>query len=373
MSQNVDRFTRWLFSLIPLHIQHRLREWGFVRLLNDGAAMFFGPLLTLIKPSIAYMTITWGFRPPILKLSQSKSSPYLEVHKLRSKSPTNNSFIRILLFVHGGAWGSGQLWQYRAAALAYGRELDVNEVMLLKYDYYPRAMILQQRDDVLSALSTISNRYSKVEGDEEDQRERDVQIILCGHSSGANIGALALCSLLDTTSISTSTPLSKNTKIIFVGLAGVYDLVKHYDFEARRNVHEISPMTAGAGGYSHLSLCSPTLLLSSWVASSFSSTSSLSSETASPLPYDYVWKSDVHPNYLEKVHLLHTLQDSTVPYSSSQELAAVCRQLHWPVKEYYYEGEHLHPILEIFFPEKAKNGTIAAVRSIAAHLPNNIA
>lgn len=55
----------------------------------------------------------------------------------------------------------------------------------------------------------------------------------------------------------------------FVGMAGVYDIFKHYHYEGMRKVSELSPMARAMGGPKFFAALSPSVVLSNslfWLA-----------------------------------------------------------------------------------------------------------
>jgi len=100
---------------------------------------------------------------------------------------------------------------------------------------------------------------------------RFVQISLIGHSAGAQLATMALMHRAKHAAQSSppkkgsagsaaSSPDSRMPKRL-IGLAGVYDLAKHFDFEANRQVEELSTMKRAAGGVEGFPSCSPAVIL----------------------------------------------------------------------------------------------------------------
>eukprot|EP01034_Spumella_vulgaris_P022826 gene22826-28999_t len=164
-------------------------------------------------------------------------------------------------------------------------------------------------------------------------------IILAGHSSGANICALALLDALcveqraqqsdrlPSLQVSGVTAPFSNVEA-FIGLAGVYDIEKHFLFESARGVHEISPMAAAAGGPSGFALCSPTLL-----------------------SRQIVLEKDVKLGLVSSVDcvLIHGTEDTTVPHTSSEEFAVELKALGFNTVTNYVKCDHGAPILDLMF------------------------
>jgi len=141
---------------------------------------------------------------------------------------------------------------------------------MLGYPTYPDSSIMQQKNCITSALQHIhhdidiqklltehacslsSSSSSSSSSGSIDRHDDDklFSIILIGHSSGANIGALSILPDLPTedstskvstvtedSSFLTGARTNKHTNNassfvdLFIGLSGVYDIWKHYDFE----------------------------------------------------------------------------------------------------------------------------------------------
>ena len=246
-----------------------------------------------------------------------------------------NKTSKILVFVHGGAWGCGQLWQYRLVANGLGNIIGATSVVLIGYPTYPTAGILEQRDCVTEAVRFIRQdpamlkllQINRTTPDTADMNydAKDVYVpysntidtmVLCGHSSGANICALSLLDTCHTTTtahnaITNDTTPPKHPVDVFVGLCGPYDIVKHYLFEERRGVHVVSPMTAAAGGKAGLPLCSPTLLTEILFNNNSNSSRDTENVTLS-MPHTV---------------LLHGAKDATVPVASSADYAVALSKL----------------------------------------------
>ena len=103
-------------------------------------------------------------------------------------------------------------------------------VAIIGYRTYPDADTLGQVEDVKVATTKILQELPEF-------AENNVTIM--GHSSGSHIGLL---SILD------AEFLLKVPVGAFIGLSGVYDIAKHFQYETGRGVEEISPMKAACGG-----------------------------------------------------------------------------------------------------------------------------
>lgn len=218
----------------------------------------------------------------------------------------------VLVFVHGGAWGSGLPWMYRLVALGISKCINASTAILIEYPVFPDSFILDQADCVYRACKYI--KANTMELGIEDGGE--VCYYLMGHSSGANICALA--------ALQAATNCHKLAHNL-VGFNGVYDIAKHFLFEKERGVEEISPMQPAAKGASNWDKCSPSLLLDSTPAGFITA-------------------------YWPKTLLVHGLKDTTVPDTSTRELARVLRYKGASVEGVYpTKGTHADCIFDMIF------------------------
>lgn len=158
------------------------------------------------------------------------------------------------LFVHGGTWSSGCAWHYAPMA----RRLAEQNVVVAVADYrlYPNATVEDMTQDVLCAMRWTVENAAEIGADPE-------RVAVVGHSAGAHLVAKALLLWDEQTKAmkdrTKQQQMEANRPSLFVGLAGVYDIQKHYEYEAERNVHELSTMARAMGGPSNFKKHSPML------------------------------------------------------------------------------------------------------------------
>lgn len=134
----------------------------------------------------------------------------------------------VVLYVHGGAWGMGSSWNF--APLGRGlADLSQSTVLVLSYPMYPHALMAEQAASVACALRFVRDEYP------------DRVVICLAHSSGAHISALAL---LDSRPHRAYVPLAD----VFIAQAGVFDLGKHFLYEASRGLAVASPLAPAVDG-----------------------------------------------------------------------------------------------------------------------------
>jgi acetyl esterase/lipase len=127
----------------------------------------------------------------------------------------------VMLFVHGGVWAAGERFHYAPMAVRCAQAGIISAVM--SYTLYPEAKVPTMVDEVGAALDWTLENISRYGGDPS-------RIILVGHSAGAQLSALTLIQR----SLSGFTKNNKGMPCAFVGMAGVYNIKEHYQYEKGR-------------------------------------------------------------------------------------------------------------------------------------------
>lgn len=130
----------------------------------------------------------------------------------------------LILFVHGGAWGSGFPLMYRLVAGPFLNNKDT-QVGIIGYRTFPDATVDEQIADVADCLLML--KETGIQGP-------TTTTSLIGHSSGAHIASMAIL----------SEDLCDYRFDHFIALSGVFDIPRHYEFERKRGVERFSPMAA---------------------------------------------------------------------------------------------------------------------------------
>jgi acetyl esterase/lipase len=239
----------------------------------------------------------------------------------------------MVVFVHGGAWGSGFPALYRLAAVPFLNTAHNNcTVAILGYRTYPTvAAVDDQVDDVARALDLLV------------AQERPSSVVLVGHSSGAHLIALGLRQGRLTANRCTTSG--------FVGIAGVYDIVAHYRHEAARGVERISPMAPICGGS-----------VAAWRKNSPTHLAKTVTATVPNESDGSILSNDWPPTLL-----LHGVCDSTVPYTSSVQFYDTIASTN-PTNRLHLlpDTEHAEPVLQLMFG----GPTRAVVMNWIASLPD---
>ncbi|KAL3160057.1 hypothetical protein ABBQ38_009774 [Trebouxia sp. C0009 RCD-2024] len=175
----------------------------------------------------------------------------------------------VALFCHGGVWATGAKWHYAPMA----KQLAQAGVLtcVLQYSLYPDALAPQMVDELSQALTWTFNNIAQHGGNPK-------QVTLLGHSAGAQMCAMALLHRAKAlskykqshqSSSKSGQGLTQDTQLPphvrmpakFIGMAGVYDIETHYQYEYGRGVAELSTMKRAMGGRHKFPTQSPALIL----------------------------------------------------------------------------------------------------------------
>ena len=225
-----------------------------------------------------YVHLITVVNPPDV-VSQSVSSSFV---------PKNHTII----FVHGGAWGSGSPEHYVLAAIPFLNSGRYSQIAFVGYRTYPTADVQGQIEDVSAAIQVVppSSRMT-----------------VLGHSSGSHISSMAFLQgripHKQTNAVPATATNNRNTIDAFIGLSGVYDIPSHFKWERARGVERISPMAPACGlNLSQWKVLSPIRVARQHLESKPATAAGSSHFPSSTL-------------------LLHGCADTTVPYTSTKEFA----------------------------------------------------
>lgn len=273
--------TRALHRTLPLWLQHGMRDSGMLGVGVDAATMIGAGIALASRPELLSRLVrasaTGRLGVPYGPLRQHRLDIFEPQHSAAGTSEAGTS--DVVLFVHGGAWGSGSRLIYRLVGERIAAEGFT--CLVLGYRRYPRASIAEQVDDVDLALRWAA--------ESAELAGRALHVL--GHSSGAHVTCMAALRRAQ----ARAPPLCAS----LVGVAGVYDIARHLEYERGRGVHEVSPMKPASGGPRGFAAASPTIVASQ-----------LLPEQAALMP---------------PVLLVHGTEDTTVPHESSARMASALR------------------------------------------------
>lgn len=142
----------------------------------------------------------------------------------------------VVVYVHGGAWGQGASWNFATIGEGLSRTYAQCPVLVLSYALYPDALMKDQVHSVVLALEYARREYP----------ER--KLVCIAQSSGAHISSLAFLSESRRGEESTSKSFVRPLADVFIAQAGVYNVSKHFLFEASRCLAYVSPMMPASAG-----------------------------------------------------------------------------------------------------------------------------
>ncbi|CAL8466146.1 g5682 [Coccomyxa elongata] len=175
----------------------------------------------------------------------------------------------VALFCHGGVWASGAKWHYAPMATRLAQEGILTCV--LQYSLYPEARAQDMVAELSAALTWTFDNISRYSGSPS-------KVTTLGHSAGAHLWAMVLLHRARQASKHSreerrgkeAVALEADQKgagvdcrmpVRFIGMAGVYDIAKHYQYEAARGVHHLSTMERAIGGAARFASQSPAAIL----------------------------------------------------------------------------------------------------------------
>lgn len=220
----------------PLWLQNGLRDTGALRIIMNSLTRYAAaPVFYYKNPRCLPEFVRISGYPQLITnlIAPEKSrihfsiesygphpSQYAEV--MVSDSEKDCKDLPLLIFVHGGAWGSGFPTMYRLISVPF---LEKGyRVAVLGYRTYPDANTDGQVDDVVRAVDYLT-------------RDQHGPTVLMAHSSGAHLSLLA--------ALRGSLPSSSIDALICK--SGVYDIEEHFEHECSRGVDQISPMSPACG------------------------------------------------------------------------------------------------------------------------------
>ena len=294
-----DDFFRTFRRNVPVKIQYLLRDSGFVRTTMNSLVLLGVPTLINQYPSALhdfFALIGNRYIPNILpKQYQSKSQldvdfnvsyiPYGDdkrqfyslIRPTTLRSQHTHKKNRLVVFVHGGAWGSGWPGMYQLTAIPF-----INsgyDFAVIGYRTYPSTDVRGQIDDLNLALKSLRDAVPNTQ-----------DVTLIAHSSGAHITSLGFL----------NGQIPKAYANQYISLSGLFDIPSHYLFEKSRGVERISPMAAACG--------LPGQRLQGW-------------KDCSPLRI-----SQENYERLPESLFIHGDMDTTAPYTSSIEFSSRLKQ-----------------------------------------------
>jgi PGAP1-like protein len=392
LQKSNDRVSRYLLGLgrlISLKQQNDWRDAGIFRTIVDILATTTIPPVLLLSHPPSKILI------PFLRLQQicqtipygpNPSYQYIHLYTSPQQVPSNNIHQpspqprRLIVFVHGGAWGSGQPWMYRLMAAPFlflnsntAADTLQNQqhpsfhsvcysVAVIGHRTYPDGNTLQEQvSDIRTALNILIEQYSHL----YDQSN----ITVVGHSSGAHISLCmvvefikeklnALQHKIDRDEYKPTDPIPFIKSLpfdSFCGISGPYDISHHFDYESARGVEEISPMKPVNGH----------------TRRAFRSNSPIWRLSNDELMYLYPNVESQLCQICPNIALIHGIEDDTVPFTATAEASRLLRLLGMAkVQEMYIpQTGHQDAILQCMLGGRTCNALMEWISNL--HQPSS--
>ncbi|XP_026177688.1 probable isoprenylcysteine alpha-carbonyl methylesterase ICMEL2 isoform X2 [Mastacembelus armatus] len=181
----------------------------------------------------------------------------LDLYYPPNKGKCEDVLAPLVVFIYGGAWGSGERSIYCLLARQMAEELGA-AVICPDYCTYPKGNVLGMVQDIADCLIWVQESGQKFNFDKGN-------VVLIGHSAGAHLCALTTLFLTDTRE-ELFIEASKQRDITLtirgvIGLSGVYDIRDHYEHERKRAIEYVSTMHKAMNGVENFEYYSPTHLL----------------------------------------------------------------------------------------------------------------
>ena len=307
----------------PLWIQYLWRDSGLLRFVVDASA----PLVAVLERRQSMLSSLHLYMQRSVKLQRISYGKHPRQVIDLFINPPNNTDVGdekpLMVFVHGGAWGSGYPSLYRLVM----QTTQPRDVAILGYRTYPSGSIQEQVSDVCLALQNLHHLFPG----------RSLQLV--GHSSGAHLTFLAAAGSLP--------PSVKQKVACIVGLSGVYNIPLHYQYEKLRGVERISPLAPACGTLvdkRKFPVRRPSSLsgqlLGNW-------------KKVSPTFFVRDNKDAFERFGAIRFYLVHGVQDTTVPYTQTLRFAAEIRRTSGgklnPVVKLYNQTGHTDTVTQLMF------------------------
>lgn len=229
----------------------------------------------------------------------------------------------LVVFIYGGAWGSGDRAIYCLLATQMAQELGAT-VICPDYCTYPKGNVLCMIQDIADCLVWASESGQKFKFDKDN-------IVLIGHSAGAHLATLTTLFLIERRSelfIEAGKQQELNLAIRgVIGLSGVYNILDHYDHEQMRGIEYVSTMHKAMNGVHNFPFYSPTHILKKL--------------------------DQQHLNRVPPFCLLHGTNDIIVPVASSIRFSELLTSLQIKVSMYLLSKmDHTEMVTDLMAPDR---------------------
>ncbi|KAM4616468.1 uncharacterized protein ACJ7VT_009344 isoform 1-T3 [Polymixia lowei] len=186
-----------------------------------------------------------------------RRSNKLDLYYSPTAGRSRDAPVPLVVFIYGGAWGSGERSIYCLLARQMAEELSAT-VICPDYCTYPKGNVLGMVQDITDCLIWARESGQKFNFDIDN-------IVLIGHSAGAHLCALTTLFLIDAREeLFIETTMQRDLTLAIkgvIGLSGVYNIMDHYEHEQMRAVEYVSTMHKAMNGVENFPYYSPSHIL----------------------------------------------------------------------------------------------------------------
>jgi len=314
---------------LPIQWLKRNLDNGTLRSIADGLFALSAPSLALTNYSAFLRFVHLTFNRKVLQYGSHKSQ-FVDMYLPDKHRPRG-----FVMFVHGGAWGTGAPWMYRLCTTPF---LEAGlAVGVVGYRTYPDGNVQDQVHDLESAASFILKKYPQLVNAPNTGNSDDwLGVNLVAHSSGAHIALLMATERIEKLLENNSNTFDATTLRFdnLLCLSGVYSISNHLEFEIMRGVAPYSPLTP-ANGYTQESFdfYSPPKRLEAL----------LSNTNRKNL-------KDVMIRLLPRMLFTHGVQDSEVPFTNTRQAVKQYKSLViGKIDELYLNSGHKDIVFDLSF------------------------
>ncbi|GFH55244.1 hypothetical protein CTEN210_11720 [Chaetoceros tenuissimus] len=330
-------------EVLPIPWLKRNLDNGTLRSIADGLFALTAPSLALANFSAFQKFVHLTSNRKVLQYGSHKTQ-FVDIFVPENQQPRG-----FVMFVHGGAWGTGTPWFYRLCARPF---LEAGmAVGVVGYRTYPDGNVQDQVHDLENAASCILKEYPQLVNPHNTNDCDDwLGVNLVAHSSGAHIASLMTIERIEKLFENNSDTFDTTTLPFdnLLCLSGVYSISNHLEFEMMRGVAPYSPLTP-ANGYTQESFdfYSPPRRLEALL-------SNTNRKNA----------KDVMNRMLPRILVTHGIQDSEVPFTTTRQAVKKYRSLGIEnIDEMYPNSGHKDVVVDLSFGGHAATTIIDWIRS----------
>ena len=248
------KVTSWIFwwslqrycnrSPPEIALHHFIRDSGLFHHLMSVMSVNNASFILSHRPfNVLYQGLRLTWNRELFAYGYQFTSQFIELHlpPTQQQQQQPQEVKGLLIFFHGGAWGSGDPYMYRLIALPFEKMNWATAIV--GHRTYPEGDASSQVHDLEMAMNELKKRYPDI---------CSRKVCLMGHSSGAHISMLTLVERvrrkLELEQAGDALALQQweesQVKIdSFIGISGPYNICNHFEFESGRGVEQISPVS----------------------------------------------------------------------------------------------------------------------------------